>query len=394
MMQALRNYGRYCLVTFAFALPLAGAEPASESGSGALSDSPSGHRYPLFNGKNLHGWNVAGCEVAVENGVLLLKSGDGFVWTDHKYRDFILELEWRPLKDQKWDSGIYIRAELPRDGKKWPDKHQVNLLEGHEGNLIGFSTAKSTGLVVNGQWNRLRLVVVGTQAKMEINGKPAWVADGIPAEKGYVGFQSEVPLGGQFEFRSIFITEIGYRSLFNGSDLTGWEGADQDAAKCWGVEQEELICSGAPGPWLRSKEQFSDFNLRLEYRTMNGGNSGVYCRVPADGNHHGPGSGVEIQILDDRAEQYRELKPYQYCGSVYGIAPALQRVGKPAGEWNTLEINCKGTAYVVTHNGVVIVHVCEEAFPEIRQRLREGYLGLQNHSEKVWFRNLRLGPGE
>ena len=239
----------------------------------------------------------------------------------------------------------------------------------------------------------MKVTVIGPRAAMELNGQAAWEADGIEDERGYIGFQAEVPLGGVFEFRNIAITELGYRPLFNGTDLTGWEGADQDAALCWGVEEQGVVvCSGRPGPWLRSQAQFDDFNLRLEYKTRAGGNSGVYCRVPLDGNHHGAGAGVEVQVLDDLAEQYAMLKPYQYCGSVYAIAPALQKVGKPAGAWNTLEINCRGSAYVVTHNGVVIVHACEEAFPELKQRLRFGFLGLQNHSEEVWFRHLRIGP--
>ena len=48
--------------------------------------------------------------------------------------------------------------------------------------------------------------------------------------------------------------------------------------------------------------------------------------------------------------------------------------------------------YRVTHNGVVIVDATEKDFPELKERFAKGYLGLQNHSEEVWFRNLRIGP--
>ncbi len=151
------------------------------------------------------------------------------------------------------------------------------------------------------------------------------------------------------------------------------------------------MCTGKPGTWLRSKRQVADFNLRFEYKLMAGGNSGIYVRVPLDGAHR-EGGGVEVQLLDDADERYRDIEPGQYCGSVYKVAPATVHVARPAGQWNTMEINCRGTSYRVTHNGVVVVDADERTFPELKDRYRQGYLGLQNHSEPVWFRNLRLGP--
>jgi hypothetical protein len=116
--------------------------------------------------------------------------------------------------------------------------------------------------------------------------------------------------------------------------------------------------------------------------------------VPEDGNHHGAGAGIEVQILDDAAERYKSLQPYQYTGSLYAIVPADPRVTRPAGEWNTMEIDCRGTAYRVVNNGVVVIQADENTTPELKQRLLEGFLGLQNHSEEVWFRHLRLGPSQ
>jgi len=184
----------------------------------------------------------------------------------------------------------------------------------------------------------------------------------------------------------------GYRPLFDGRSLAGWEGGGQSAEKCWKVEEGTIVCTGEKGPWLRSLEQFDDFNLRLEYKLKPGGNSGAYIRVPENGNHHGDGAGIEVQILDDAADRYRTLKAYQYTGSLYAIAPATSHVGKPPGEWNTLEINCRGTKYHVTHNGTQIIAADEATFPELKGRLTKGHLGLQNHSEEVWFRNIRIGP--
>jgi hypothetical protein len=352
----------------------------------------------LFNGRDLEGWHISNCEAGVENGHLVLKSGNGFVRSDHRYGDFTLELQWRARQEKDYDSGIYFRAELPMGPRPWPTRYQINLLQGQEGNVTTVPAAKSTGLIKAGEWNQFKLTVIGSQASLEINGTPAWQVDNIEAASGYIGFQAEVPKGGQFEFRDIRLTEHGYRSLFNGQDLTHWEGATTDASACWKVEEGLLMCTGQKGPWLRSKEEFGDFNLRLEYKLKPGGNSGVYVRVPKNGAHRGSQvdggavSGVEVQILDDEAERYKSLQAYQYSGSVYAIAAAQPRVSKPAGAWNTLEINCQGANYRITHNGEVVVDATAEQFPELARRQAKGFLGLQNHSEEVWFRNLRIGP--
>jgi hypothetical protein len=184
---------------------------------------------------------------------------------------------------------------------------------------------------------------------------------------------------------------ICYTWLFDGRSLCGWEGVTSDAAESWKVEHGAIECTGKPGTWLRSKRQYGDFNLRFEYRLLAGGNSGIYLRVPADGAHR-EGGGVEVQLLDDSAAEYRTLEPAQYGGSLYKVAPALRRAGRPVGQWNTMEINCRGTCYRVTHNGVVIVDADARKYPELAARSRHGYLGLQNHREEVWFRNLRIGP--
>ena len=354
--------------------------------------SATGFRQQIFNGQNLDGWHAIGCQTVVEEGKLILRGGDGTVRTDHRYSNFVLELQWRPLRKESWDSGIYVRCNLPPAGQPWPSRYQVNLLKGHEGNLVGVPAAQSKGLVKPGEWNQFRLTLIGKQATLEINGQQAWQVDAIEAPDGYIALQSEVAGGGQFEFKDIFVTELDHQTMFNGRDLSGWQGAGQDAKRCWKVDQTLLVCTGDKGPWLRSETQFDDFNLRFDYRLREGGNSGVYVRVPEDGNHHGVGAGVEVQILDDHAERYRELKPWQYCGSVYKIAASRQKVGRTVGNWNTMEINCVGHHYQVRHNGILIVDAPLEKFPELEERRLKGFLGFQNHSEEVWFRAIRVGP--
>lgn len=357
----------------------------------ASAAAPAGVRYPLYDGHGLEQWIVTGCQAAEHDGKLVLESGNGFVRALERYGDFVLELEWRALKPSGYDSGILIRAELPQGDAPWPSRYQINLKQGQEGNLLKVPGGTSMGLVKHGEWNHFKLTAVGSRAELEINGQPAWKTDGLPTAAGYLGLQSEVPEGGQFEFRNIYITELDHRSLFDGHDLAGWEPATPAGGNCWRADGGLLECTGQKGTWLRSQEQFADFNLRLDYKLLAAGNSGVYIRVPADGNHHGPGAGIEVQVLDDQAPKYTKLKPYQFTGSLYAVAAANPRVARPAGEWNTLEIDCRGTRYRIEHNGIVVLDVTADQVPGLGERRSSGYLGLQNHNERVWYRNLRIG---
>lgn len=353
-------------------------------------DPPRSHQIELTVGDDRSHWVVTGCEIEFAGGELLLKAGDGFVRTCHPYRDFVLELEYFAVNENDWDSGIYIRSDLPPEGKPWPAKTQVNLKRGYEGNLLGYPKGVSMGLTKPKEWNAMKITCRGPNASVELNGKPAWSIDNFEEREGYIGFQAEVPGGGQFKFRNVKITELGFSSLFDGKSLAGWTGAGQPAESCWSVEEGLLVCSGKPGPWLRSNESYGDYNLRLEYQLLEGGNSGVYVRVPEDGNHHGENAGIEVQILDDNAAKYKELQPYQYTGSLYAIVPANPRVCRPPGQWNTLEIECVGTTYKVVHNGIVVIDAKEADHAELGKRRVEGFIGLQNHSERVAFRNVRI----
>ncbi|NLY01419.1 MAG: DUF1080 domain-containing protein [Rhodopirellula sp.] len=160
----------------------------------------------LFDGQSLAGWQVTGCEVKVEDEAILLVSGNGLVRTDKQYGDFILELEWKALRTEMWDSGIFFRCELPSQQRPWPKDYQVNLRKGMEGNVQNLQGAASEGLVKSGEWNHFKLTVLGETAALEINGRPAWKAVGVARPTGYIALQAEVPGGGQFLFRDIEIS--------------------------------------------------------------------------------------------------------------------------------------------------------------------------------------------
>lgn len=158
----------------------------------------------VFNGKDLTGWVVTGdAKVAVEDGKLVLLDGNGFVRLEKVYGDFVFELEWKNRKPEKSDSGIYFRCADPAAGQRWPDRYQINLLAGQEGSLVGSMTGKARNLAKAGEWNKLRMSVVGDALEVEINGQPAYKVNSIKVPTGFVGLQCEVPGGGQFEFRNL-----------------------------------------------------------------------------------------------------------------------------------------------------------------------------------------------
>ena len=162
----------------------------------------------LFDGRTLDGWNVIACEAVVQDGAILLKAGNGLVQTAKKYRDFVLEYEWKALKDDGWDSGVYFRYDEVPAGRPWPKRYQVNLRKGMEGNLDSLPAGKSAVAAKAGDWNRFELTVRGATASLKVNGQPAWQVDGLEQLDSHISLQAEVPGGGQFLFRNIRLSEL------------------------------------------------------------------------------------------------------------------------------------------------------------------------------------------
>lgn len=175
----------------------------------ASTDSSKAGPASLFDGKTLNGWTVLKCEASVDSGDILIQEGNGLIQTEKQYGDFILEFDWKALKEDQWDSGVYFRYTSVPEGKPWPPRYQVNLRKGLEGNVGSIKEAKSEGLLKDRQWNHFKLTVQGSQLSLEINGQPAWQADGLagPAA-GYIALQAEVPGGGRHRFKNIYVTEL------------------------------------------------------------------------------------------------------------------------------------------------------------------------------------------
>lgn len=186
------------------------------------------------------------------------------------------------------------------------------------------------------------------------------------------------------------IPSVKYGRLFNGRNLEGWE-VIGGSPESWGADDGILYTDGVGSGWLSTISVYDNFILELEYRVPEAGNSGVFLRAPRHGN---PAyEGMEIQILDDYADQYAELGSWQYTGSIYDVIGPSKRVTGPAGEWQKLVIEAKGPDIRVRLNGNLIVNTnlinhMEKVNKHPGLVRRSGYIGLQNHSNRVEFRNI------
>jgi hypothetical protein len=186
-----------------------------------------------------------------------------------------------------------------------------------------------------------------------------------------------------------------FRPLFDGKSLAGWvvKGEPGQAAP----QDEWLVKDGVltvkPGhSWLSTKEMYGDFVLRLKWRVPVNGNSGVFLRVPDLKPGQQPYvEGIEIQVLDDKGPEYAgKLKAWQYAGSIYGVVPAENSDYKGPGEWNALEITCRGEQIEVAMNGHKVASADATKFAELKDRPRRGYLGLQNHGTGVEYQAIEV----
>ncbi|MEQ9582565.1 MAG: DUF1080 domain-containing protein, partial [Arenibacter sp.] len=209
--------------------------------------------------------------------------------------------------------------------------------------------------------------------------------------------------------RNIYVREIGsgddqlteeekkegFKSLLNGKDLDHWVGNKTDYV----MENNELLVRPKRGGHgnLFTAEEYSDFIFRFDFKLTPGANNGLGIHAPLEGD--AAYEGKELQILDDTAEIYANLKPYQYHGSVYGIIAAKRGALNPVGEWNSQEVIVKGNHVKITLNGTVIVDgdwkeaskngtADHKEHPGLERNT--GHIGFLGHGAELAFRNIRI----
>jgi hypothetical protein len=187
--------------------------------------------------------------------------------------------------------------------------------------------------------------------------------------------------------------EGGFTPLFDGKTLAGWEGD----TKGYVPENGILLCKKDGGGFLFTAKEYGDFEFRFEFKLTPGANNGLGIRTPRKGD---PAYvGMELQILDDTADVYKDLQPYQYHGSIYGVVASKRGHQKPVGEWNSQTVICKGKQVKVVLNGETIVDAdIEKAstpktvdgnnHPGLKND--KGYIAFCGHGAEIQFRNIRI----
>ncbi len=194
--------------------------------------------------------------------------------------------------------------------------------------------------------------------------------------------------------------EPGFVRLFPGDRLAGWVEEqhsfftrDHKNARTWSVKDGVVRCDGSLGNcgFLRYEKPLADFTVRMEYCMTPGCNSGVGIRARVPYTTLNPNTlpsnvGFEVQILDDAGQP----AAVQSSGSFYGVLAPRANAARPAGQWNELEIECRGPRVRVTLNGQLVQDVDQDQIPGIAPRPQSGYLSLQNHGHSIQFRNVRV----
>lgn len=180
----------------------------------------------------------------------------------------------------------------------------------------------------------------------------------------------------------------GFVTLYNGKDLTGWETTGN-----WLVEEGGVLAIkprpgergwGRFGAYLWAEKQYGDFILDLEFKIPKGGNSGVFVRVKDRKNP--VNTGIEVQISDVHGK--KKVGAHD-CGGVIGTVGPTKNMAKPAGEWNRMVVTCRGTRLLVALNGEQVVD-CDLTKTSRKNRPLVGAVGLQDHGQTLWFRNIRI----
>jgi hypothetical protein len=197
-------------------------------------------------------------------------------------------------------------------------------------------------------------------------------------------------------------------TLFDGRTLNGWRGyAKRDASTTrWTIDQGMLTVGPAGGEDTRGAldlitvDTFDQFELAWEWRISEGGNSGVKYFVVEDRD---AAIGHEYQIIDDERHADAKIGPHRQTGSLYDVLAATGRPLVRRGEFNQGRIVVRGRRVEHWLNGTRILQyelgspalqaaVDRSKFKAIERfgKPQKGHILLQDHGDRVWYRNIRI----
>jgi HEAT repeat protein len=421
-----------------------GADKKKEAVQKYLASMPAGQGFvSLFNGKDLSGWKgLVGNPIerakmsadtlakhqAIADGVmrdgwyakdgLLHFTGHGDnICTQKQYGNFEMYVDWKILP--QGDAGVYLRG-TPQV-QIWDTSRRDVGAEVGSGGLYNNAKYQSKPLELAdnaiGDWNTFHIIMKEDKVTVYLNG--VLVTDSIVLENYWNRNQPIFPKeqielqahGNHVTYRNIYIKDLdkpvadtfvlseqeqkeGFKVLFDGTNLDNWTGNKTDYV----VENGDILIqpqSNGHGN-LYTNDEYSDFIFRFEFQLTPGANNGLGIRAPLEGD--AAYVGMELQILDSEDPKYKDLKPYQYHGSLYGVVPAKRGYLKPVGEWNYEEVIVKGPKIKVVLNGTTIL---DADITKVRKNKdivkvhpgllnKTGHIGFLGHGDELRFRNIRI----
>lgn len=196
--------------------------------------------------------------------------------------------------------------------------------------------------------------------------------------------------------------------LFDGKSFTGWETWKKEGiSPKWQIQDGALVLTEKGGGDLMTTKQYGDFELELEWKISEGGNSGIMYHVQKGEKYCCPYStGPEMQVLDDakHPDSFKGAEGNHKAGSLYDMLPPNDlKVVKPAGEWNKARLVVKNGKAQHWLNGKLLVEyptkgpewdalVAKSKFNgwDGFGKFDKGHIAFQDHGDKVWYRNIRI----
>lgn len=221
----------------------------------------------------------------------------------------------------------------------------------------------------------------------------------------------DVTSDADIDVEQVVSEESDWITLFNGENLEGWHAYNNGpASDQWQVEDGVLVLSPAETREstenLVTDEEFTSFKLSLEWKISEGGNSGVMWAVAENPEYPEPYyTGPEIQILDNERHPDAKAGKTHQAGALYDMVAPSKDVVNPAGQWNLFEITIdhhinQGTVLL---NGTKVVDfpvsgpeweamIADSKFADWQAfgKNKSGHIALQDHGDKVWFRNIKI----
>ena len=204
------------------------------------------------------------------------------------------------------------------------------------------------------------------------------------------------------------VSDTGWVSLFDGNSLTGWHTFGSDSiAKNWKVDSNAVFMDASVkdgGGDLVSNDSFANFDLKLDWKIIKGGNSGVIFYVQDDKPKYKDTyvTGPEMQVLDDERNDDNKT-PSHHAGSLYDMIQATPGAVKPAEQWNSAEIVSNNGKLDFYLNGVHTVNttifddnwkkmIANSKFKQWPAfgTFKTGHIALQNHGFDVWYKNIMI----